>query len=143
LAARLCQPVRRNGRRTRPLNPYAPVDAELLDAISRGEASEIATCGAGCSPTVLRPTSSAARRPRPQARPPARSPSHPQGPWHAPLPSLSQRPNRHHRVDRRTQCQRQSHNKTRRLAKSSWPAKKQKVSSTEQEGKTKSSSRRK
>jgi len=37
LASRLCQPVRRNGRRTRPLNPYAPVDAELLDAISRGE----------------------------------------------------------------------------------------------------------
>ena len=37
LAARLCQPVRRNGRRARPLNPYAPDDAKLLDAISPGE----------------------------------------------------------------------------------------------------------
>jgi hypothetical protein len=30
-------PVRRNGRRARPLNPYAPDDAKLLDAISSGE----------------------------------------------------------------------------------------------------------
>jgi len=37
LATRLCQPVRRNGRRARPLNPYAPDDAKLLDAISPGE----------------------------------------------------------------------------------------------------------
>jgi hypothetical protein len=37
LAARLCRPVIRNGRRTRPLNPYAPADAKLLDTISRGE----------------------------------------------------------------------------------------------------------
>jgi hypothetical protein len=37
LAARLCQPVRRNGRRVRALNPYAPADAKLLEAISRGE----------------------------------------------------------------------------------------------------------
>jgi hypothetical protein len=37
LAARLCQPVRRNGRRMRALNPYAPADAKLLEAISRGE----------------------------------------------------------------------------------------------------------
>ena len=37
LATRLCQPVRRNGRRARPLNPYAPDDAKLLDAISAGE----------------------------------------------------------------------------------------------------------
>ena len=37
LAARLCQPVERNGRRVRPLNPYAPADAALLEAISRGE----------------------------------------------------------------------------------------------------------
>lgn len=37
LAARLCQPVRRNGRRVRALNPYAPADAQLLEAISRGE----------------------------------------------------------------------------------------------------------
>ena len=37
LAARLCRPVLRNGRRTRALNPYAPADAKLLEAISRGE----------------------------------------------------------------------------------------------------------
>jgi hypothetical protein len=37
LATRLCQPVRRNRRRARPLNPYAPEDARLLDAISPGE----------------------------------------------------------------------------------------------------------
>jgi hypothetical protein len=37
LATRLCQPVKRNGRRARPLNPYAPDDAKLLDAISSGE----------------------------------------------------------------------------------------------------------
>ena len=37
LAARLCQPVHHNGRRTRPLNPYAPEDARLLAAIARGE----------------------------------------------------------------------------------------------------------
>jgi hypothetical protein len=37
LAARLCQPAKRNGRRVRPLNPYAPADATLLEAISRGE----------------------------------------------------------------------------------------------------------
>jgi hypothetical protein len=37
LAARLCQPAKRNGRRVRPLNPYAPADAALLEAISRGE----------------------------------------------------------------------------------------------------------
>jgi len=37
LATKLCQPVKRNGRRARPLNPYAPDDAKLLEAISRGE----------------------------------------------------------------------------------------------------------
>jgi hypothetical protein len=37
LAARLCRPVRRNGRRVRALNPYAPADADLLQAVSRGE----------------------------------------------------------------------------------------------------------
>jgi hypothetical protein len=37
LAARLCQPVIRNGRRVRALNPYAPADAQLIEAISRGE----------------------------------------------------------------------------------------------------------
>ncbi len=37
LTARLCRPAKRNGRRVRALNPYAPGDAELLDAISRGE----------------------------------------------------------------------------------------------------------
>jgi hypothetical protein len=37
LAARLCQPARRHGRRFRPLNPYAPADARLLEVISRGE----------------------------------------------------------------------------------------------------------
>lgn len=39
LAARLCRPVRRNGRRMRALNPYAPADAMLMEAISRGEFS--------------------------------------------------------------------------------------------------------
>jgi len=37
LADRLCRPVQRKGRRFRALNPYAPADAELLQAISRGE----------------------------------------------------------------------------------------------------------
>jgi hypothetical protein len=37
LATRLCQPARRNGRQVRSLNPYAPADACLLDAISRAE----------------------------------------------------------------------------------------------------------
>lgn len=37
LAARLCRPTRRNGRRVRALNPHAPTDAALLTAISRGE----------------------------------------------------------------------------------------------------------
>ena len=37
LAARLCRPVKRNGRRVRALNPHAPGDATLIEAISRGE----------------------------------------------------------------------------------------------------------
>jgi hypothetical protein len=37
LTKRLCQPVRRDGRRARPLNPHAPDDTKLLDAISGGE----------------------------------------------------------------------------------------------------------
>lgn len=37
LTTGLCQPVRRDGRRARPLNPHAPDDAKLFDAISRGE----------------------------------------------------------------------------------------------------------
>jgi hypothetical protein len=37
LAARLCRPIRHNGRRVRALNPHAPADAALLTAISRGE----------------------------------------------------------------------------------------------------------
>jgi hypothetical protein len=37
LAARLCRPVRYQGRRVRALNPHAPEDSALLGAISRGE----------------------------------------------------------------------------------------------------------
>lgn len=37
LALRLCRSAKHNGRPVRPLNPYAPADAALLDAISRGE----------------------------------------------------------------------------------------------------------
>ena len=37
LTARLCRPAKHNGRRVRALNPYAPADGELLEAISRGE----------------------------------------------------------------------------------------------------------
>lgn len=37
LTARLCRPTKRNGRRVRALNPHAPADAALLEAISRGE----------------------------------------------------------------------------------------------------------
>jgi hypothetical protein len=37
LAGKLCQPIRRNGYRYRALNPWSPVDGELLQAISRGE----------------------------------------------------------------------------------------------------------
>jgi hypothetical protein len=37
LTARLGQPVKRKGRRGRPINPYAPGDAALIDAVSRGD----------------------------------------------------------------------------------------------------------
>lgn len=37
LAARLCRPVRYQGRRVRAINPHAPDDTALLEAISRGE----------------------------------------------------------------------------------------------------------
>ncbi len=37
LTTDLCQPVRRDGRRARPLNPHARDDARLFDAINRGE----------------------------------------------------------------------------------------------------------
>ena len=53
LAARLCQPAKRDGRRVRSLNPYAPADARLLEAIGRASspsmASAIATCARCCS----------------------------------------------------------------------------------------------
>jgi hypothetical protein len=37
LAAALCQPVRRGGRRYRALNPFSPADSALLQALQRGE----------------------------------------------------------------------------------------------------------
>lgn len=37
LTAKLCRPVKRDGRRARALNPNAPADARLLEAIGRGE----------------------------------------------------------------------------------------------------------
>jgi len=37
LAARLCRPVRYQGRRVRALNPHAPDDAALLQAVGSGE----------------------------------------------------------------------------------------------------------
>ena len=37
LTARLCRPTKCRGRRVRARNPYAPADAQLLAAISRGE----------------------------------------------------------------------------------------------------------
>ena len=37
LTARLCRPTKRNGRRVRPLNPHAPADAALIEALGRGE----------------------------------------------------------------------------------------------------------
>jgi hypothetical protein len=37
LAAALCQPVRRKGRRYRALNPFSPADSALLQALQRGE----------------------------------------------------------------------------------------------------------
>lgn len=37
LTARLSQPVMRDGRRARPLNPHASDDAKLIGAIGRGE----------------------------------------------------------------------------------------------------------
>ncbi len=33
----MCRPAKRNGRRVRALNPFAPADAKLLKVISRGE----------------------------------------------------------------------------------------------------------
>ncbi len=39
LTARLCRPTQRNGRRVRPLNPLAPADAALIEALGRGEFS--------------------------------------------------------------------------------------------------------
>jgi hypothetical protein len=37
LAGKLCQTIKRNGYRYRALNPWSPLDGELLQAISRGE----------------------------------------------------------------------------------------------------------
>jgi hypothetical protein len=37
LTARLCRPTKHNGRRVRPLNPHAPADAALIEAVGRGE----------------------------------------------------------------------------------------------------------
>lgn len=37
LTARLAQPAQRNGRRVRAMNPHAPADAKLFEAIGRGE----------------------------------------------------------------------------------------------------------
>jgi hypothetical protein len=37
LTAQLAQPAQRNGRRVRALNPHAPADAKLFEAIGRGE----------------------------------------------------------------------------------------------------------
>ena len=37
LTTRLCRPVRYKGRRVRAVNPHAPQDSALLEAISRGE----------------------------------------------------------------------------------------------------------
>jgi hypothetical protein len=37
LAAGLCQPARRDGRRARALNPLGKTDAKLFEAIGRGE----------------------------------------------------------------------------------------------------------
>ena len=37
LAAKRCQPARRDGRRARPLSPLAKADAKLAEAIGRGE----------------------------------------------------------------------------------------------------------
>jgi len=37
LTGRLGRPARRGGRRVRPINPYAPADAALIQAIGRGE----------------------------------------------------------------------------------------------------------
>jgi hypothetical protein len=37
LAGALCRPIQHSGRRVRALNPYAPADAGLLDAVSHGE----------------------------------------------------------------------------------------------------------
>ena len=37
LTARLGQPVKRRGRRSRALNPYAQTDAKLFETVSRGE----------------------------------------------------------------------------------------------------------
>ena len=39
LTARLCRPTMRNGRRVRALNPHAPADAALIEAIGHGEFS--------------------------------------------------------------------------------------------------------
>jgi len=39
LADSLCRPTTHTGRRVRALNPYAPADRQLLEAISRGEFS--------------------------------------------------------------------------------------------------------
>ena len=39
LTARLCRPTKRNGRQVRPLNPLAPADAALIEALGRGEFS--------------------------------------------------------------------------------------------------------
>jgi len=67
LATRLCQPTTRNGRRVRPLNPYAPADATLLQAISRGEFSINGFRNRDLRPLLFPDTSASGREQRRQA----------------------------------------------------------------------------
>ncbi|HTW70968.1 MAG TPA: hypothetical protein VME47_13845 [Acetobacteraceae bacterium] len=69
ITAQLCRPTRRDGRRVHALNPYAPADAALLEAISRASSASTACatgiCGGCCSvPRRYRSHNSAARPPR-------------------------------------------------------------------------------
>jgi len=104
-AARLCQPAKRNGRRVRPLNPYAPADLTPPPTLRprRRQAAR------GRRPGRVRPqrlpqsrpapaavcrqrgiearTTPPGRSDLPQTGAPARSSAHPQGPADTPLPS--------------------------------------------------------
>ena len=112
LAARLCRPVRYKGRRARAINPHAPDDAALLEAISRGEFILNGLRNRDLRALLFNKASASKSERHRQAAAVSRkllllrAPSpDPQGTAHAPLPPDESRAHRRHRLDRGAQCQ--------------------------------------